>query len=65
MKNGGIRVQVTKGPNKGAEYGYASEAVARKHLGDDFTILAHVDRSEYVAPKADAKKAEPKTGDKG
>jgi hypothetical protein len=44
-------VQVTKGPNKGAEYGYASEAVATKHLGDGgYKILRHIDTSEYVAP---------------
>jgi hypothetical protein len=46
-----IVVQVTRGPNKGAEYGYASEAVATKHLGDGgYKILRHTDTSAYEPP---------------
>lgn len=61
-----IVIRLTKASGvylKGAELGYASEAVARKHHGDAFTIVRHTDTSEYVPPKAEPKKAEPKTGD--
>lgn len=49
-----IVAQLTKasgGYPKGTELGYASEAVARKHLGDDFKIVRYTDTSEYVAPE--------------
>lgn len=37
---------------KGAELGFATEAQARKVLGDDtFTVVRHQDNTAYEAPK--------------
>jgi hypothetical protein len=47
--------------SKGAEFGYSSEAQARKVLGDDtFTIVSHQDGSPVEQPKKAAAKADEK-----